>query len=313
MGEASLASTIFDRDSAVLGRYLLVLCLTLLGTGCAGKQVVVEGNFPTPLLDPLPVTLGVIYPSAFAQHEFFDEAKGRAESDWLVKTGEAQVEFWDILFSGMFEDIVHIRDWETVQSRGADIDGVIIPAIAELQYTIPTHTNVKVYEIWMRYQFRLVDVSALHQQEDGVLSFNPEERVATWPITAYGKTPTAFLQTDEEAVNLAAVVALRDAGAHFVTTFGANPGVATWLDGIAARQHNGIGTEPDVEGAEGSPDIAEGSPNIAEGSPNIAEGSPNIAGDDAATAETVSRDIASPAGEAVDEAMAPAETSGASS
>ena len=292
MGEASLASTIFDRDSAVLGRYLLVLCLTLLGTGCAGKQVVVEGNFPTPLLDPLPVTLGVIYPSAFAQHEFFDEAKGRAESDWLVKTGEAQVEFWDILFSGMFEDVVHIRDWETVQSRGADIDGVIIPAIAELQYTIPTHTNVKVYEIWMRYQFRLVDVSALHQQEDGALSFNPEERLATWPITAYGKTPTAFLQTDEEAVNLAAVVALRDAGAHFVTTFGANPGVAAWLDGIAARQHNGIGPEPDVEGAEGSP---------------------NIARDDAATPETAKNGGGTPAEDAVGEAMSSAETSGASS
>ena len=299
MGEASLASTIFDRDSAVLGRYLLVLCLTLLGAGCAGKQVVVEGNFPTPLLDPLPVTLGVIYPSAFAQHEFFDEAKGRAESDWLVKTGEAQVEFWDILFSGMFEDVVHIRDWETVQSRGADIDGVIIPAIAELQYTIPTHTNVKVYEIWMRYQFRLVDVSTLHQQEDGALSFNPEERLATWPITAYGKTPTAFLQTDEEAVNLAAVVALRDAGAHFVTTFGANPGVATWLDDIAARQHNGIGPEGDVEGAEGSR--------------NIGEGSPATAGDDAATAETAKNSGGSPAEDAVGEAMSSAEISGASS
>ena len=299
MGEASLASTIFDRESAVLGRYLLVICIALLGTGCASKQVVVEGNFPTPLLDPLPVTLGVIYPSAFAQHEFFDEAKGRAESDWLVKTGEAQVEFWDILFSGMFEDVVHIRDWETVQSRGADIDGVIIPAIAELQYTIPTHTNVKVYEIWMRYQFRLVDVSALHQQEDGALSFNPEERLATWPITAYGKTPTAFLQTDEEAVNLAAVVALRDAGAHFVTTFGANPGVATWLDGIAARQHDGIGPEPDVGGAEGSR--------------NMDEGSPAIAGDEAATAETAKNGSSSPAEDAVGEAMSSAETSGASS
>ena len=310
MGEASLASTIFDRESAVLGRYLLVLCIALLGAGCASKQVVVEGNFPTPLLDPLPVTLGVIYPSAFAQHEFFDEAKGRAESDWLVKTGEAQVEFWDILFSGLFEDIVHIRDWGTVQSRGADIDGVIIPAIAELQYTIPTHTNVKVYEIWMRYQFRLVDVSALHQQEDGALSFNPEERLATWPITAYGKTPTAFLQTDEEAVNLAAVVALRDAGAHFITTFGTNPGVATWLDGVAARQHSGIGPEPDGGIAGESPDIAEGSPNIAEGSPNIAESSPNIAGDEAATAKNGG---GSPAEDAVGEAMSSAETSGASS
>ena len=214
----------------------MTLCLTLLAAGCATKQVEVEGNFPTPLLDPLPITLGVMYSSAFAKHEFFDEAKGRAESDWLVKTGEAQVEFWDILFGGMFDEVVHIRDWETVQSRGPEIDGVLIPAIADLQYTIPTHTNVKIYEIWMRYEFRLVDVAAMHQQEDGALSFNPDERLAAWPITAYGKTPTAFLQSDEEAVNLAAVVALRDAGAHFVTSFGATPDVAMWLDGIARRQ-----------------------------------------------------------------------------
>ena len=216
-----------------------MLCFTLLAAGCSTKQVVVEGNFPKPLLDPLPITLGVIYPSAFAEHEFFDEAKGRAESDWLVKTGEAQVEFWDILLDGMFDEVVHIRDWETVQRRAAEIDGVLIPAIGDLQYTIPTHTNVKIYEIWMRYEFRLVDVAAIHQQEDGALSFNPDERLAAWPITAYGKTPTAFLQTDEEAVNLAAVVALRDAGAHFVTSFGATPDVAVWLDGIARRQSSG--------------------------------------------------------------------------
>ena len=214
----------------------MALCLTLLAAGCATKQVEVEGSFPAPLLDPLPITLGVIYPSAFANHEFFDEAKGRAESDWLVKTGEAQVEFWDVLFGGMFDEVVHVRDWETVQSRGPEIDGVLIPGIADLQYAIPTHTNVKIYEIWMRYEFRLVDIAAIHEREDGALSFNPDDRLAAWPITAYGKTPTAFLQTDEEAVNLAAVVALRDAGAHFVTSFGGTPGVAMWLDGIARRQ-----------------------------------------------------------------------------
>ena len=236
MGVASLASTTSDLEPSVFGRWLLLLCLTLLGAGCGSKQVIVEGNFPSPLLDPLPLTLGVIYPTAFAEHEFFDEAKGRAESDWLVKTGAAQVQFWDTLFDGMFASVVHIRDWETVERHRADIDGVLIPAIGELQYTVPTHTNVKIYEIWMRYEFRLVDISAIHQQEDGALTFNPDERLAVWPITAYGKTPTAFLQTDEEAVNLAAVVALRDAGAHFVTTFGATPDIALWLNTIATRE-----------------------------------------------------------------------------
>ena len=100
------------------------------------------------------------------------------------------------------------------------------------------------------------------------------------------------MQTDEEAVNLAAVVALRDAGAHFVTTFGADPGVSTWLDAIAARQSTGVDHKPDAAGAEGSP---------------------HIAGDDAATAETARHDSASPVGEAMGEAMSAAGTSGASS
>ena len=197
-----------------------LICNCLLLIGCASKQVVVEGKFPTPLMDPMPITVGVIYPKAFAEHEFFDEAKGRSETDWLVKTGEAQVEFWDKVFHGMFAEVVHIRDWQTVQTRGGDIDGVIIPAISKLEYTIPTHTNVKIYEIWMRYDFRLVDINAIHRQEDGALTVKPDDWIAKWSVTAYGKTPTAFLQTDEEAVNLAAVVALRDAGANFITTFG---------------------------------------------------------------------------------------------
>ena len=236
---ASLVSIILGPDSIGWGRKVALLCLTLVIAGCSSKQVIVEGNFPEPLLDPLPITMGVIYPPAFAQHEFFDEAKGRAESDWLVKTGEAQVAFWDILLRGLFQEVVHIDSWETVQSEGERIDGVLIPSIAELQYTVPTHTNVKIYEIWMRYEFRLADIAAIHQQDDGSLSFKPDDRLAQWPITAYGKTPTAFLQSDEEAVNLAAVVALRDAGAHFITTFGRTPEVAAWLDGLSPRQASG--------------------------------------------------------------------------
>ena len=252
-----------------------MLCFTLLAAGCTSKQVIVDGDFPAPLLDPLPITLGVIYPSAFAEHEFFDEAKGRAESDWRVRTGEAQVKFWDILFTDMFDEVVHIRDWETVQTRGTDIDGVLIPAISELQYTTPKHTNVKIYEIWMRYQFRLVDISAIHQQEDGALSFNPDERLASWPITAYGKTPSRFIDDAEEAVNLAAVVALRDAGAHFVTTFGATPDVAMWLNDIARRQ----------SAAAEAPDAAPGS--TGEDASNAAETDvAGVAGAGAASSET---------------------------
>ena len=48
-------------------------------------------------------------------------------------------------------------------------------------------------------------------------------------MTAYGKTPTAFMQSDEAAVNLAAVMALRDAGANFAVNFTRVPDVQQWL------------------------------------------------------------------------------------
>jgi hypothetical protein len=48
-------------------------------------------------------------------------------------------------------------------------------------------------------------------------------------MTAYGKTPTAFLQSAEAAVNLAAVMTLRDAGANFAVNFSRVPDVQQWL------------------------------------------------------------------------------------
>ncbi len=95
------------------------------------------------------------------------------------------------------------------------VDGVLIPHVDELQYSIPAHTNVKVYEIWMRYRFELVTSGG--------------ETIAEWTMSSYGKTPTAFLQSDEAAVNLAAVMALRDAGANFATNFTRVPALELWL------------------------------------------------------------------------------------
>ena len=43
-------------------------------------------------------------------------------------------------------------------------------------------------------------------------------------------------QSKEEAINLAAIMALRDAGAHFVTSFREAEPIVLWLDGLTARE-----------------------------------------------------------------------------
>ncbi len=193
--------------------YLPWLALCLVLAGCGANEVVVQGQFPAPLMEQVPLSLGVFYEPEFSGHEFFDESKDRKSSDWVVRTGQAQVEMWDALLPGMFQRVVHL-DSATPQAA-QQVDAVLVPHIDELQYAIPAYTNIKVYEIWMRYRFELLS-------PDG-------ETLAEWSMPAYGKTPTAFLRTDQAAVNLAAVMALRDAGAHFATSFTKVPEIASWL------------------------------------------------------------------------------------
>lgn len=199
-------------------RWLTALVFTCLLAGCGAKQVVVQSEFPDPVMNPLPLTLGIWYNDDFANHEFFDEASGRSESSWLVNTGQAQVELWQTLLRGMFRDVVFMNGKPGPGQMNPVVDAVLLPAVDELQYAIPSHTNVKVYEIWMRYRFQLVTTGG--------------EPIAEWTMPAYGKTPTAFMQSDEGAVRLAAIVALRDAGAHFATTFTRVPQVEAWLDSL---------------------------------------------------------------------------------
>jgi hypothetical protein len=197
-------------------RYTL-LFVVLLGllAACGPTRVVVQGDFPAPLIEPIPLTLGVWYGDDFAKHEFFDEAKSKRQSSWIVNTGGAQVQMWDILLQGMFADLVYMKGKPGPGQLNQAVDGVLIPHVEELQYSIPAQTKIKVYEIWMRYRFELVTPSG--------------EPIAEWTMTAYGKTPTAFLQSDQDAVNLAAVMALRDAGANFATNLGKVPAVQDWL------------------------------------------------------------------------------------
>tara|TARA_R110002110_G_scaffold405241_1_gene624257 strand:+ start:93114 stop:93773 length:660 start_codon:yes stop_codon:yes gene_type:complete len=196
--------------------FVTVIALLCLLAACGPTEVKVEGNFPRPLMEPLPLKMGIWYDDEFSTHEFFDEAKSRRESSWIVKTGEAQVQMWDTLLDGMFVELVPMNGKPGPGQMNPSVDAVLIPHVDELQYAIPAHTNVKVYEIWMRYRFELVTASG--------------KPITEWTMTSYGKTPTAFLQSDQAAVNLAAVMALRDAGANFATSFLQVPGVAQWLD-----------------------------------------------------------------------------------
>lgn len=213
---------------------LAALFILLFVVACTSREVVVEGAFPTPLIDPVPVSVGILFTQEFREHELIDDATGRGEVSWRVSTGSAQVDFWSTLFPAFFQNVVFINSYEDLETY--DVDAVLIPEVSEVQYAIPLYTSVKVYEIWMRYQLSLVEPEQIMDTDNKTINLENMQAFAEWPLTAYGKTPTSFMQSDVDAVNLAAVMALRDAGANFITSFARVPGVMDWIENPEVAQ-----------------------------------------------------------------------------
>jgi hypothetical protein len=202
---------LFSRRSLLLLGGSLVLLL--LG-GCT-HTLIVDGRFPSPRVPKMPYTVGVYYPEEFQAYRYVEESKDRAK--WIIDMGEAQTDMFATVLPGMFNEV---RELEQLPSAGQSLNGtgvdlVIRPVIEEFQYTLPSETKIKVYEIWLKYNVQVFDL-------EGRL-------IADWILTAYGKTPTGFMQSDEAALNQAVVVALRDAGANLSLNFARVPEVRAWM------------------------------------------------------------------------------------
>lgn len=190
----------------------MFLVTTSALTGCGGASVAVPTNFPIPLVEKLPLTMGVyLNPELLAYvHEEDLETSG----DWSIDLGGAQHSMFENLLTGMFHGVEFVTD---PQSASSGVDGVLVPNIEEVQFSIPSQTRTDYYEVWIRYQFQLYS-------DDGQL-------LADWPLTAYGKANQRNygMQTDQPGLQAAALAACRDAMAFFTVQFHGVPPVKDWL------------------------------------------------------------------------------------
>jgi hypothetical protein len=205
-------------------RAMTVLLVSFFITGCGAQQVIVNSQFPQPVVDPLPLTVGVHFSDEFKSHTFVDDPESKTERSWIVETGLAQVNLWQTVLGSLFEGIVYLDAPPSPEAPASQVDGVITPVIADLQYAIPTQTNTSIYEIWLRYDINLSTAQG--------------ESVAQWSMTGYGKTPEAFMLGAQDAVEAAAIVALRDAGANFIVNFGQQPEVKGFLEQHVKAVHS---------------------------------------------------------------------------
>jgi len=198
-------------------RVIVLGCLTLL-TGCA-SSVVVKPDIPNPLVQKLPLNTSLVYSDSFKDYVYLETEKKRGSLKSIDFT-EAQTTMFEQVFSSV-TNLVSADD----ASRNLTIE----PEILDFQYSSPTETKLKQYEVWIKYRLKLRNV-------DGA-------RIADWTVKGYGKTPTGLLTTASSAFNAATNVALRDVGAQLSIRFPRQRVVKTLLDGGAPAAIPDVDTE----------------------------------------------------------------------
>jgi hypothetical protein len=197
-------------------RIFFSLVLVLFLSACGATSLLVEGSYPSPNVRSIPLSLGVYYDQDLRDFIYIEYTEtGREE--YRVASGQTHVELFNSLLPAMFDRVVVLDNLADASAEQVDV--VFIPSIEEFQLALPQKTRLDAYEVWVKYNMRLLG-------PDGGY-------IADWVLTSYGKTPTESLRSVESGINDATVGALRDLGSNFTLTFGAVPEVRDWL---ASRQ-----------------------------------------------------------------------------
>ncbi|MDA8787141.1 hypothetical protein N9N19_06315 [Porticoccaceae bacterium] len=183
--------------------------LLLLGilSGCSSSaSVQVNSEFPVVLSEPKPVSASIVFDENFATYV------AQPDKNTVIDLGTAQIKLLSNAFTGLFEEVEFVSDRETVNG---DYKLVIIPSIREVQVSTPSDNYLNVFEVWIKYNLEI-------QSADG-------ETIDSWFMPAYGKTPDAFMASKSNAIEEAAIIALRDAGAKLMLDFYRIPAIYGWM------------------------------------------------------------------------------------
>ena len=216
----------------------MVLTLAGILAGCSAAVVFVEGTVPRPVIEPYPISVGVILQTNLKEYKLIDDGTGRGERSWEINVGKAQERLWKTLLPSVFENVVFVESYGDLKK--SEIDAVLTVDIKAMQYGNPKHTKMGVYEIWFEYQFSWFEKNQIEPSETGVIDLSQARPFSRWKTTGYGKRPytESLLESDKNEVKITAINALRDTGASFILSLPTEAGFRSLMSNQDTKDEN---------------------------------------------------------------------------
>ena len=195
----------------MINRLIYAVSLLLILTACEQSMTLrVESEIPTPVIERMPVKIGVFYQDEL--RNYVSEENSDERPKWKIDSGSSHVYLFEQILSSMFQEVTEVAGTTAV----ATVDAVLAPSVAEMQFALPAETKTDFYEAWVKYDMELYN-------QDG-------SRIANWSVTGYGKSSTEFMKSRDKGLNAAVNQALRDAGAKFALGFPMVAEISAWLE-----------------------------------------------------------------------------------
>lgn len=209
-----MSSTMNAKYRVLLGIAILTGIAIGLGGCASGARVTSEFRIPKPLIDSVPVVMGLHISPELRQEVYED--KIHQHGKFTIELGESQEHLFTQAFSAVFSELIPVESLNNLPDR---VEGVIIPNIVKAEIEIPQQAPGDFYSVWIRYSIRIVD-------SDG-------EEIMEWIVPAYGRASRhSFsnpLDRPTQALTKARDNAMRDAATQIAFKFVHEPAISGWL------------------------------------------------------------------------------------
>lgn len=174
-------------------RGIIATLAALLLAGCTATQVETRAGLPAPLLERLPLRVGICYPREF--REYLHKEK-RQQIEYEIALGAAHVGNLDWLFAAMFEQVVPVEDVAQAGAIRPPLAMVLEPRFEEYSFLTPRDAAGDAYLVTIRYVLTVYDGAGA--------------RVDGYAYTGYGREPAHGLSASGP-LQAATQRAMRDA------------------------------------------------------------------------------------------------------
>jgi hypothetical protein len=197
-----------SHSSRPAARLLRSLCAALAVTwvaACAPTKFETQSDIPLPLIEKIPVVIGVHLPLEFT-NKVYEEKREGGGGEYSIGLGKAQSAGFMRVLNAMFLRVVPVASPEGAAATDPEIRGVLVPMLEDYAFVTPVDSGTPSYAASLRYTIRL---------------YSPKGELAeSWTFTGYGSQPASQIPgKGAEALAMATRLAMRDAGAKLAAEF----------------------------------------------------------------------------------------------